>query len=164
MSYPSDFGPPNPYRPSATKPPDWAASPYGPYPPPRRSSGCFWALLAGGILGASLLCCGACGGLVFFGLELIEDEIADSLKDDPVIQEHLGEVSSVELNMWESLREEMKNPTEADEESWMAFDVKGSKGSGRVVGKSVTNPETDLEELKEGRLRLPDGRELPLSQ
>lgn len=169
MSGQPAFSQPNPYHPGATGSQDWGASSYGPYPfqppaPPRRSWGCGWILLLAAVLGGvPLICCGACGGVLMMGMELVEEEIARDLKTDPVIQQHLGEVKSVELHLWDSIMEEINHPTADDEESWYAFDVEGTKAKGRVVGKSVTNEDGE-EELREGRLLLPGGQEFKLSK
>ena len=149
---------PNPYDPSSTV--------WGPpaYQPPRHRGSCLWiALGLVGLLVAAPLCCLGCGGmLLHFGFDAVEKEIADDLNTDPIIQQHLGRVESAELHLWDSFEEDMENPSD-DDDSWYVFDVVGAKGKGRVIGKSITNAE-DLEELREGRLILPDGREFPLSK
>lgn len=167
MSRPSSFDSPNPYAPRPGDR-DWGASPYSPYatvaPPPRRSWGCGWLLLLVALLGGvPLICCGICGGVVVLGLEVVEGEIVADLNTDPIVQEHLGEVKSAELHMWDSIMEEINHPTGDNEDSWYVFDVEGTKGKGRIIGKSVTN-EQDLEELHDGRLILPGGQEIKLSK
>jgi hypothetical protein len=172
MSYQSGFpSDPNPYRPSAQQP-DWGASPYRPpdlagtgYPPPRPSRTWLWILLGiGGLILAVPLCCLGCGGaLMHLGFEAIEAEIVDDLNTDPVIQQHLGHVESAEMHFWDSLMEEVKNPSGDDEDSWYVFDLKGTKGKGRAIGRCITSA-ADVEELHEGRLLLPDGREVKLSK
>jgi hypothetical protein len=89
------------------------------------------------------------------GLEVVEDEIVADLNSDPVIQQHLGEVKSAELHLWDSIMEELNHPTADDEDSWYVFDVEGAKANGRVIGKSVTN-EDDMEELQR-RAADPEG-------
>jgi hypothetical protein len=170
MSGPSGYGSPNPYSSNPGGNPDWGASPYSPYaqkpdnPPPQRSWGCGWMLLLVALVGGvPLLCCGMCGGVVMIGLEVVEEEIVADLNTDPIVQQHLGDVKSAELHLWDSLMEEIKNPTGDDEDSWYVFDVEGSKGKGRIIGKSVTN-DSDMEELHDGRLILPDGQEFELSK
>ena len=116
----------------------------------------------GGILGVGLVCCGICGGLGYFSMEVIEEEIAASLSENPVIQTHIGEVKNAEINLWDSIREEIRNPTDGEDESWLVVNVEGTKGKGRVIGKSVTNPDTEREELREGRLELPSGQSVSL--
>ena len=169
MSGPSGFGPTNSYQPGAPGGPNWGASPYNPYAaqpiePPRRSWGCGWILLLVALLGGMpLVCCGACGGVVMLGLDVVEDEIVADLNTDPVIRQHLGEVKSAELHLWDSIMEEVKHPTAEDEDSWYVFDVEGARAKGRVIGKSVTN-QNDEEELHEGRLILKGGQEFKLSK
>src|SRR5687768_16576605 len=165
MSSPGGFDPAKPYR-SSTSEPTWGASPYSQFaqpPKPSGSWGCWWMVLLLGVPLAGLVCCGLCGGVVHLGLELVEEEIVANLNRDPVIQEHLGEVKSAELDLWDSIREEIKNPTGEDEDSWYVFDVVGTKATGRVIGKSVAN-DSDVEELREGRLILADGTEVELSK
>jgi hypothetical protein len=170
MSYqPGYSSAPNPYDPSG-KNPDWGASPYrppdgfSPYPPPRRSWAWLWILLGvGGVILLVPVCCLGCGiAFVNFGFEVVEAEIVDDLNADPIIQQHLGTVESAEIHFWDSMMEDIKDPND-DEDTWYVFDIQGTKGKGRVIGKSITNA-ADVEELREGRLLLPDGREVKLSK
>ena len=170
MSYQPGFpSSPNPYSPSGNNP-DWGASPYrppdgfSPYQPPRQSRSWLWILLGvGGLLLALPVSCICCGGAIMhLGFEMVEAEIVDDLNTDPIIQQHMGHVESAEMHFWDSLMEDIKDPNE-DEDSWYVFDIKGAKGKGRVIGKSITNDD-DVEELRDGRLLLPDGREVKLSK
>ena len=156
------FGPNNP---NAYAPPGYGNNPYGnPYgdprfgpPPPKPSRWWLWLLLGGG--GVLLLCCCGCFGLVYFGFNLIEQELTPQLQNDPVVQEHIGTVESVEFDF-------MKSITEAEssgDDDALVFHVEGSKGSGDVIGRSVTGPD-GVEHLEGGVLRLPSGEEYELSE
>ncbi len=168
MSSQPGFGPPvNPYD-SSHVGPQWGVNPYSfppGYEPPRRSRSWLWILLGiGGLVVVAPLCCLGCGGLLLhFGFEVVEGEIVADLNTDPIIQQHIGQVVSAEIDLWDSFQEDMKNPVEDDEESWYVFDIQGTKNRGRVIGKSVTNDD-DLEEFRDGRLILPSGLIVKLSK
>lgn len=158
-SPPGGFG----SAPNAYQPPGYG-NPYGdprfPHgPPPRKSRWWLWLLLGGG--GAiALLCCG-CVGLMMFGFNVIEQEVTAQLKSDPVVQEHLGEVQSVEFDFMQSI-EETQARGGGDDES-LVFHVKGTKGTGDVIGRTETGPDGQ-ERLTNGILRLPSGEEFELTQ
>lgn len=133
----------------------FAAPPPG-YAPPKRSSAWLWILLGcGGV--SALVCCG-CGGFIYFamntGFKVMEQELAKRLKDEPAIQEHLGEVESVTFDFWASTKESQ------DRGKVFVFHVKGSKGNGDVLGKQ---PEPGGQMIRDAKLVLPDGNEVDLS-
>ena len=157
------FGPANP---NAYAPPNFGHNPYAnPYgdprfpqrPPPSGSRWWLWLLLGG----MGMLFCLCCGGaaLVYFGFNIIEQELTPQLENDPVVQEHIGEVQSVEFDFMKSIDE---NETGGDAEA-LVFRVEGTKGSGHVIGRSETGPD-GVEHLTGGILRMPNGEEYQLSE
>jgi hypothetical protein len=129
--------------------------PYGPpQPPPRRSSsGCWiWAIVAGaGFL--LLMCCGGGALLVGFGLQIVTTEIEDLLSGNPILQEHIGEVQSFEMDWSRSFADE-------DDDTFI-YQVQGTKGEGRVTVKHITG-EDGNEVILSAQLRLPSGETIDL--
>jgi hypothetical protein len=117
-----------------------------------------WLLLGGGGV-LALLCCG-CGGLVFFSLNFMEESFKKELANDPVVQEHVGEVESVDWDF-------VKSAEEADGKGGpapMVLHVKGSKGEADVIGEQAGSDEEGNLKLRNGVLRLPSGEEFKLSE
>ncbi len=116
---------------------------------PRRSStGCWvWALLLG--VGLMLLvCCGGGALIVRFGMQIITTQIEDQLADNAILKEQLGEIESFELDWSRSFADE-------DDDTFI-YQVRGSKGQGRVTVKHITNDAGD-EEILSAELRLSSG-------
>lgn len=132
-------------------------------PQPRRGGSVWpWVLgIGGGVV--LLLCCG-CGLFGYFGftgvMGVLEGMVRDQIKDDPVIVQHIGELQSVKTNLTATGEEKQRNPQPG--RNVLVFDVKGTKGSGQVVGTQVQAPEPGLV-LENARLRK-DGQEFPLSK
>lgn len=121
---------------------------------PRRSSvGCWiWALLLGG--GFLILVCGGGGVLLFrFGLQVLASQIEDELADNPIVLEHIGQIESLELDFGRSAAHE-------DADTFI-YQVRGTKGSGRITVKHVT-AEGGGERILAGELRLPNGETFDL--
>jgi hypothetical protein len=131
--------------------------------PPRRSSSPWpWILGIGGGFGvAALLCCGCLGVLGYIGFNQINQSLKLQIQDDPVIQEHIGEIESVSLNLMAAIEEMKANPPPPGE-SLQAFDVQGTKGSGVVVGTQLPAP-GPRGVLKNMRLKK-GGQVYPLSE
>ena len=143
----------NPY---GSSPPNstGGAGPPGYYPPPPSgsSSGWLWPLLVGGVL--LFLCCG--GGVVgfaWFGLNIMGEEIANELRDNPKLREHIGELESAEMDI-------IASGAENDDDTFV-YRVKGDKGSGRVTVRQITDENGD-EVIEEATLRLPTGENVEL--
>jgi hypothetical protein len=86
--------------------------------------------------------------------------VKEQIQDDPVIVEHIGDIESINVNFTASGEEKNKNLKPG--RNVLVFDVKGSKGSGQVVGLQVQAPQPGLV-LEEAVLRK-DGQEYPLSE
>jgi hypothetical protein len=129
--------------------------PYGsPQSPPRRSSsGCWlWAILLGGGF-LLLVCCGGGALLVGFGLQIVTTEIEDQLSGNPILQEHVGEVQSFEMDWSRSFADE-------DDDTFI-YQVQGTKGEGRVTVKHITDDDGN-EVILSAQLRLPNGETVDL--
>jgi hypothetical protein len=119
-----------------------------------KSRGCWWGALALGCGGMLALCCGGGSGLVYFGMSVMAEEIKTKVRDDPALREHIGEIQQFEADMMASI-------AEADDDTYV-YHVQGTKGSGELRVKSVTDDNGD-EQVVSGTLRLPDGTEVQLA-
>lgn len=96
-----------------------------------------------------------CGGLAYFGFNLMATELEVAIRDNPTIHEHLGDVESVSLNF-------MKSIADDDDDTWV-YNVKGSKAQGELTVVQTTDDDGD-EVFHSAQLRLADGRtiEVPI--
>ena len=120
--------------------------------PARKSKKVLWIVL-GGVGSFMLLSCFCCIGVIFFGLNVIEDEVEPQLAGDPTLQEQIGKLESFELDFWAS----MDQPGE----DTLVFNVKGVLGEGIILAECVTQDDGN-ELVVSAKLKLPDGREYDL--
>jgi hypothetical protein len=125
--------------------------PYGSPQTGRSSRGCWiiGILVAAGLL--FLGCCGGCLGFLYFGVGVITTSVEDELADNPILREHLGEIESFEIDWSRTL---------SDEDTFV-YNVRGSKGSGRVIVEHVTGPD-GMPQIVSAQLRLPSGELIDL--
>ncbi len=109
--------------------------------PPKRSTSVWtWVLgIGGGFLLAGLLCCGCIGFVFYFGVNQMHEQVKQQIQNDPVIQQHIGQVQSVSTNFQASVKEIQENPPPPGD-NVLTFDVKGTKGEGLLVGTQLTAP------------------------
>jgi len=121
---------------------------YGAAPHNKSSLAWLWILLVlGGGVGL-LVCCGGGGALVYFGLGVMGEEVADQLRDHPVIQEHLGGIDNIEVDFTASAAR--------DDDDEFVFKVSGPKGSGKLIAKTATDDNGD-DQVVSGSLRTATG-------
>jgi hypothetical protein len=108
-------------------------------------------LVGGGAL-AAVLCCGALGyfgfGLASFGMGVVAEQVKTDLRGNPVIEEHLGTITSIEVDWTASAA--------AEGEDEFVFDVEGPKGKGRLRVVTVTIDQ-NTEDVVSGTLELSSG-------
>jgi hypothetical protein len=146
--YPPQQHPPQ-QQPPYGYPPQMA--PYGfppPQPPQKSRKKLVWILLGVGAL-LVVLVCGGVIGVVKFGFNIIEAEIRNQVRDEPVLIEHIGQIEKMDVDLTESAA--------LNDDDTFVYHVTGSKGSGVLTVKHVTNDAGD-EEIQSADLRLPDGR------
>jgi hypothetical protein len=114
--------------------------------PPKKSIG-IWIML-GALFVGGVAVCGCCGGVMYFTLGVISTEIANDLRDNPVMREHVGEIQSFDINFTASA-------AEPDDDVYV-FDVVGDKGTGTATVKSITD-EDGNEQIVWATLRTSDG-------
>ena len=105
------------------------------------------------LVGGTAICCGGMFFVGSWGLDIVAQDIARQLRDDPVIQEEIGEIEEISMNLTASA-------THADDETFV-YDVRGSKGSGELTVQSVTLPQGG-EEILSASLRTEDGRQIDI--
>jgi hypothetical protein len=128
---------------------------YPPIPPQKpRSRRRFWIFVGVGVLLLVVLCCAGVIGLGFYGFNLIETEVRDLVRDDPVIVEHIGEIETFDVDFNAS--------GDIKDDDTFVYQVKGTKGSGVLTVRHITDDKGD-EVIQSAELRLPDGRVLKLN-
>ena len=118
-------------------------------PPPKRNNTVWWIL---GILGATGIvigvgCCGGFAMLGYWGLQIASKQIEEQIRNEPEIQEHIGNIESFAIDLTDSAAKGGDNE--------FVYNVKGTKGSGELIVDELDN-----EQIKSARLRLPDGQEI----
>jgi hypothetical protein len=138
----------------------YAEGPYSQQPAPKPSR--FWIWLVVGLGVGGLLCAGCCGGLTWFGFSAGTQALAQALRQEIAgnadVQEHLGEINSVKMNIMETANEQK---TREGANNLMVFDAEGTKGNGKFItetpaGGQGGGPFSKIE------LRLPDGKTIPI--
>lgn len=150
---PSDFSGYEPPKPTDLY--NQRFDPYGNQPQrPHSSSKSIWIILA--VIGGVMLlgCCGGCLGLVYFGKGVIEEEVANELRGNPVLIREVGTIESLKVNFVASAAQ--------DDEEIFVYDVQGSKSSGKIKVLSVTDDLFDEEIVIWAELELPDGKKFTL--
>ncbi len=107
--------------------------PQGPYgtPPKKKSMTWLWILL--GVLGGgAVLACACCGGTSYWGMTAGALIVAKTLEGNAVIDEHIGTIDSASFDFQATGEAGQKA---GGDQKILVFDVKGSKGSGRVEGR-----------------------------
>ena len=124
-----------------------------PYAPKRSKAGCgLVALIVGLAGGAVVLAVACCGGFAIFGMNVVAEQVAEDLRDNPVIEERLGAITSIET-AWAA--------SAAAGEDEFVFDVSGPKGRGRLRVVTLTVDE-DTEDVVSGTLVMDDGERYDL--
>lgn len=101
-----------------------------------------------GVVLLGLLCCGAVGVVGYLGLGQIGTQVTEQIQDDPVIVDQIGEVESVSM----SIMATGEYQQESGEEGVIVFDIKGSKGSGKLRARqSGSDQFGDYVLVKEGQ-------------
>lgn len=90
-------------------------------------------------------------GTVF---QMSADAVKVAVADNAVIQEHIGDITSITMNIEESGAASEEGPQR------FAYDVTGSKGSGLLVVE--TNNNVEHMEIYYGELTLPSGESYDL--
>ena len=140
----------------ASQPNPYANQPGFGAPPPKKSSAWIWIL---GIVGVGgLLVCGCCGGTIWFSLSMVNDAMQQEVAGHPAIAEHLGEIQSMSMNVNATGEETEKRGGGA---TVLVYNVKGTKGSGMLLGEQSKNPQPG-DMFSKIDLRLDSGEEISI--
>jgi hypothetical protein len=129
--------------------------------PPRRKSGgkgCLIGCSIAGVLGL-LVCCGGGAMMIPFGISILTSDYQQQLAGNPVIVEHIGEIESLEMS-WSATFEEAQKSDGQGSAAPIAFEVKGSKGSGTLLIQQDQSGGGGG--IKSATLVLPDGTRHPI--
>ena len=94
-----------------------------------------------------------CGGLTYFGLDIVSSEVGNQVRDHPTIKAEIGEIKSFDVSLTKSAH--------IREDDVFVFDVQGTKGNGEVTAKIFTNSE-GMEEIIRASLTTSTGRTISL--
>jgi hypothetical protein len=145
-----------------------APNPYGSptlggAPAPKQSKTWLWILLGVGG-GLALACCGClgAGSFGFFGVRsMMASGVKNQFQDHEIVKEQIGEIESSQWNIIESGQETERAGKRGG--TIIVVDVKGNKGSGKIIGPQAPNPQGDYI-LQHGTLRMPSGQEFDLGE
>jgi len=123
---------------------------YSPPPAPQKSgiSKFVWIGCAGGCLLAVIAVAVGVFGLGYFGLGVFAEQVANDLRSNPVVVEHLGTIQELEVDL-------MASSAVADQNIFV-FDAKGAKGQGRIRAECVTI-DGGTEDVVSGTLEMSTG-------
>jgi hypothetical protein len=132
---------------------------FGQSPSSRKGGkGCLIGCAVGGFL-AVFGCCGGTVATMYFTLSVLSEEYQRQLAGNPVIEEHIGDIESMEFS-WTGTVEEAQNSGNQGAGAQIGFEIKGSKGSGRVLIEQGQGGGGNM--IKSGTLILPDGTRIPI--
>ncbi len=118
----------------------------------REGSGLKTVLIVLGCLGALVLALVAgCFGLGWFGVGVVAEQVQGSVAAQSVVQEHIGEIEEFDLNI-------LATGTASEDGKTFVFDIKGTKGSGKVSAEFDHRGPT-ADSMIAGKLQLSDGQE-----
>ncbi|QDT13881.1 hypothetical protein [Planctomycetes bacterium K23_9] len=122
----------------------------GPVQPKKTNT---WLWVFGIIGGLGLLAVMVCCGVGYYGYskgtQMVADEMKGQLAGNAVIEENIGEINSMSMNL-SAVIEEAKKQQEAGNDGAppsMVFDIEGSKGSGRILMKNEPGGQPNEVEL-----------------
>lgn len=110
-------------------------------------------LVIAGLSVAGLCCLACCLGILNVGVHVITEEIRFQVEADPLFIRHVGTVNTFQLNYLASLTNR--------EDQVYTYDVSGTKWSGRMTIRQVTNDDRNVE-IVWARFTLPSGETIEL--
>jgi len=125
---------------------------FAPQPrPPEKSNTCLiLGLVFGGFGGFVLVCGGCCLGTMFFAFGELERQTRAALADNELIQQHVGEINSFEIDWMASMQQQGQGRNDT-----FVFHLAGEKGKGTVV--AVVLQTGDEFYIESGTLTLENG-------
>lgn len=128
--------------------------------PPRKQGSKTWIWILGilGLLGVvgALVCCGGGYALFNVGTGMLAEAYKTQLAGNPVIEEHIGQIESMDMNLTKTAQEGQNSKQEM-----LAFDITGTKGSGTIMIKQDKSG-GDGTGIESAELILSDGSRHPV--
>ena len=146
----------NPYPPAPGDPFSSSSHQSPPMGPPDRPSNSKTPWIIGGLVGFGIMCLVCCGGITMLakvGLDMVSEDIKRQVREEPTIQENIGEIESMSMNL-------IASGSHDDDETFV-YDLKGSLGSGELTVRSITN-DSGGESIESASLKTSDGRTFEL--
>jgi len=135
-----------PSEPWSQQGPSVPEDPFAPNPK-RRRTGLIVGMVVAGVLLAMVVCCGGISAFVYVSLGVLESDVQSDVEHLPAIQQHIGDISALKLNL-------LRSAEMSDDESF-AFDIEGDKGKGLL--EVVVNGDHAGIGVAKAHLRLPNG-------
>lgn len=128
---------------------------FGQPTPPSNNRTLYWILgiVSAVAIGGALVCCGGGYFLVNFATTQLATQFRAPVQNSPEVAEHIGEIEDMTLSF--------RAMQVAGDQGKLVFEVKGSKGAGKVVvdmAKAEDDPDNAFE------LVLSDGTRLPMTE
>ena len=97
-----------------------------------------WIVFAVVVLGGGglVVCCSGLVGLVFFGSEMLEQQIGQELAANPALQAHIGTLEELDYDLMAS--------GEYPEIDITVYNARGSRGTAQIVVKSITQGTSEV--------------------
>ncbi len=109
-----------------------------------------------GVLGVvAVLCCGGFALMGYLGFSKAGMAVIEPIKSNPELIANLGEIKSASINFQDTVKVQQEEPGEDQ----LVVDVTGTKGKGQLI---IVPDKAGGNGLKSARLRLPDGKDIPL--
>jgi len=104
-------------------------------PVAKKSNAIWWILGILGVLtvGGALLCCGGMFFMYSFTNQFVGEMVKATVENDPAVQEHVGSIENIEINLTET--------GNAGGGNKLVFDVTGDKGTGKLEVALDNSPE-----------------------
>jgi len=96
----------------------------------------------------------------FWGMDMAAEEVRKAVQDDPVIMEHIGEITEIDLNLTATGQAPENQKTAAGEKhTFLVLDLVGTKGKGRLTLKM----DQEEKSFTDGTLKMADGKTYDLA-
>ncbi len=139
-----------PNNPFETTPSNQASGPG--QPQKKGSKAWIWIIGIIGVVGlvGAIACCGGGYALFNLGTGMLAEAFKQQLDGNPVIEEQIGQIESLEMNLSKTAQQGQNSNGER-----IAFDIKGSKASGTILIKQ--DKSGDGTGIESAELILADG-------
>ena len=135
----------NPYQPQTQSP---GVNPNFDQPKKSGGGGCLKIALI--VLGVGILCCGCCGGGIYWmmgkGMKQLASSVETQYANHPVVQDKLGGIDSCTFSWGGLISYAQENPNA--EKGTIVFEVSGPKGSGQIIARQDPSNQQQVMDAK----------------